>query len=407
MSFLSLTIVVVLIVSLFASSSASLLSLTPTSLPDHLKSTNTPSLIAFVAPWCGHCQRAKPELEKAAKALGGVVHVATVDCEAHRDLCAQYAIQGFPTIKLLRNNGAQVMDYNGARAAKAFVDFAMGFLNEMQDPVRVLTNVQHVMAEKDAAQLKIVLLTNKKSNPTLFKSLALEFAQDSDKVEFLFVPEAEQYLDALRSMAQVNVEKVPAIVALKPSSSAQEEDHENSLANRVVLYSGKLKKYDLMDWVKEQVKAAQPKKGSNSDSAAQDAAPQQKPLKQQLPKLRVLESQEDLEKHCQRLCILGFTDGSDEQREILSHIAKRHNDHGFPFLTVASPQKDMAQLFGIKRAGDAKLSLVALRLKRKKMAKSDSIANETDAAPFLDRIAYGDATYEKLKTMPKFSHDEL
>jgi protein disulfide-isomerase A6 len=43
-------------------------------------------IVEFFAPWCGHCKALAPEYEKAAKALEGIVNIASVDADAHRDL---------------------------------------------------------------------------------------------------------------------------------------------------------------------------------------------------------------------------------------------------------------------------------------------------------------------------------
>uniref|UniRef100_A0A061QIT2 protein disulfide-isomerase n=1 Tax=Tetraselmis sp. GSL018 TaxID=582737 RepID=A0A061QIT2_9CHLO len=84
-------------------------------------------LVEFYAPWCGHCKALKPEWEKAAQALKGVVHVAAVDADQHRSLAGQYGIQGFPTIKLItvQNGKAKTSDYNGGRTAQEIAKFAM------------------------------------------------------------------------------------------------------------------------------------------------------------------------------------------------------------------------------------------------------------------------------------------
>jgi len=83
------------------------------------------SLIEFYAPWCGHCKQLAPEYEKAAQALegknGGVL--AKVDCTVEKDVCNKFDVQGFPTVKLFRNDGSEPTDYDQARKADAIVKF--------------------------------------------------------------------------------------------------------------------------------------------------------------------------------------------------------------------------------------------------------------------------------------------
>merc|ERR1719399_2085939 len=57
-------------------------------------------LVAFVAPWCGHCKNLKPEWAKAATELKGIINVAVVDATANEGLSGRFGVQGFPTIKM-------------------------------------------------------------------------------------------------------------------------------------------------------------------------------------------------------------------------------------------------------------------------------------------------------------------
>ncbi|OQS01926.1 disulfide-isomerase [Thraustotheca clavata] len=79
-------------------------------------------MVEFYAPWCGHCKNLAPEWKKAAKALDGIVNVAAVDCDQHKDLAGKYGVQGFPTIKIFGDNKNSPQDYQGERSAKAIVD---------------------------------------------------------------------------------------------------------------------------------------------------------------------------------------------------------------------------------------------------------------------------------------------
>jgi protein disulfide-isomerase A6 len=50
-------------------------------------------IVAFVAPWCGHCQSLKPEFSKAAAALRNVVKFGVLDATQH-GVVAAYVVRG-------------------------------------------------------------------------------------------------------------------------------------------------------------------------------------------------------------------------------------------------------------------------------------------------------------------------
>lgn len=86
-------------------------------------------VIEFYAPWCGHCQNLKPEYEKAATALKGIIKVGAVNADEHKSLGAKYGIQGFPTIKIFGDD-SKPEDYNGPRTAASIVDAALNMAGQ-------------------------------------------------------------------------------------------------------------------------------------------------------------------------------------------------------------------------------------------------------------------------------------
>ncbi|KAL6899781.1 hypothetical protein ACP4OV_006439 [Aristida adscensionis] len=85
-------------------------------------------VVEFYAPWCGHCKHLAPEYEKAASILSKhdpPIVLAKVDAsdKKNSDLSSKYEVQGFPTIKILRNQGDDVQEYHGPRDADGIVEY--------------------------------------------------------------------------------------------------------------------------------------------------------------------------------------------------------------------------------------------------------------------------------------------
>ena len=67
-------------------------------------------------------QSLKPEYERLAGILKGMVNVAAVDADQYKSLGGRFAVQGFPTIKMFNTDKLKPEDYQGERSSGAMLE---------------------------------------------------------------------------------------------------------------------------------------------------------------------------------------------------------------------------------------------------------------------------------------------
>ncbi|KAF8515913.1 hypothetical protein JB92DRAFT_2810514 [Gautieria morchelliformis] len=134
---------------------------------------------AFVAPWCGHCQKLAPELMRAADGLHPLVPVYAVDCDDDQNklLCAEQNVKGFPTIKLFSGSETPPADFDGTRSASSLFYWASGHVPMKLTRTQTAKGIAEIVA-KNPGKPKAVLMNKSNKMPLLWKVLSNKYGKD-------------------------------------------------------------------------------------------------------------------------------------------------------------------------------------------------------------------------------------
>jgi protein disulfide-isomerase A1 len=157
------------------------------------------TLVEFFAPWCGHCKNLAPKYEAAATQLKDIVPLVSVDCTVESELCKQFEVRGYPTLKVFRNNVPT--DYQGQRETDAIVRF----LKKQKQPS--ITEIDETVFNQLIETEKVVVVAFMKESDELHS--AFKDAAEKLRLDFTFA-----LLDA-PLLATAHGATQPAIVLFK------------------------------------------------------------------------------------------------------------------------------------------------------------------------------------------------
>ena len=94
------------------------------------KRVDTVDLYFFYTNWCPHCKTAKPiwnDLKDTTPMINNVkINYIGVDCEVETELVDKYKVEGYPTIKLIKDN--QIIEYDAKPDKETLLIFLKKFL---------------------------------------------------------------------------------------------------------------------------------------------------------------------------------------------------------------------------------------------------------------------------------------
>ncbi|KAL7156071.1 hypothetical protein ABFS83_03G118500 [Erythranthe nasuta] len=168
-------------------------------------------LVDFYAPWCGHCKRLAPELDKAAPILAGLnppVVVAKVDADKYRKIGSEHDIDGYPTLKVFMHGVPT--EYNGPRKADLLIQFLTKFV------APAVTNLSSDSAIKsfiESAGVNFPVFIGFGLNESMISNMAAKYKKKA------WFSVANDFSEDIMSL--YDFDKVPALAAIHPAYNEQ------------------------------------------------------------------------------------------------------------------------------------------------------------------------------------------
>ena len=140
-------------------------------------------LVMFYAPWCGHCKKFKPELEKAAAILRKEnLYVAKVDATVEKKLAEKYGVRGYPTVKFFKKGVA--MDYTGGRKEAEVLNWVRKKSGPATRPLKTLEELEKFKTDNTVC---IVYFGTNEEEKKIFEAVASK----DDDYQFAYVEDKE------------------------------------------------------------------------------------------------------------------------------------------------------------------------------------------------------------------------
>ena len=131
------------------------------------------SFIHFYSPDDGKSKQLKDVFIELDKEYSGMFKLAGLNCKKYKDLCSKQGVTDFPTFKVYPPLPAPPMKYEGKIETKYIISYLGKFVgnkvqelnnNNFDDFIHTKPNIP-----------KVLLFTDKKNVPLIFKRLSLEF----------------------------------------------------------------------------------------------------------------------------------------------------------------------------------------------------------------------------------------
>eukprot|EP00929_Paragymnodinium_shiwhaense_P053360 TRINITY_DN266_c0_g1_i1.p1 TRINITY_DN266_c0_g1~~TRINITY_DN266_c0_g1_i1.p1 ORF type:complete len:447 (+),score=185.16 TRINITY_DN266_c0_g1_i1:75-1343(+) len=248
------------------------------------------------------------EYNKVAGDLKGMCKITALSCTEFGKFCEKQGVKETPAIMIYPMNPMPAFKYEGKLEAKAISGKVAKFIGD--NSVKVNKDSVDGFLTTDPTKPKVLLFSNKKSPPLIWKALSSETVFRRT-VKFGFVTEEEKDI-----VSKFKVKKFPAVIMQRGAKAEIKEE-----------YKGEMNFGSLKDWVNLHSESGMGDKvkGSGGGGGSEESIEEAKPwLVQEVPELTA-KSQGDICFKGEGLCVIYLKGGDMSQAEtdMLTGLSKK------------------------------------------------------------------------------------
>lgn len=322
------------------------------------------------------------QYENFAKENKGMFRITALDCEEFTPLCTKEGITKFPTIRVYPAFPAPAQDYQ-----EEAIDFekvkklASQFISSRV--IEVNQNNYETFIQDNPGKPKVILFTDKKGTPLIFKALSTHFDKT---LLFGIIRSSEQGI-----VSKYKVKTFPGVFLIKEKDGKPQKYEGKEYSYQAI--------FDFINIYSETFVF----RNNNEDSAVSAAS---KPwLSERVPQMTADSADDICLKKEGALCVIYISKNKDakDQNQLneiysigQSFASKISRGINFSFMWLdASEEPGFFKMFGVSESDLPRVAILNPG-KRKRYLIHDKGINEADISQSLDRILGGDAKFTNI-----------
>jgi hypothetical protein len=246
------------------------------------------------------------EYNKVAKDLKGMAKICAINCNDWPVFCDKQGVKETPTIMIYPTNPMPAFKFEGKLEAKAISGKVARFMPDFT--TKLTSENVDTYATTDPTKPKVILFSNKKNVPLIWKALSSETVFKRT-VKFGFASEEDKEV-----CAKFKVKKFPTVMMQRGSKAETKET-----------YTGEMNFGALKDWVNLHSESGMGDKVAGAGGKEEESIEEAKPwLVQEVPELTA-KSQQDVCFKGEGLCVIYLKEGPITQQEtdMLTGLSKK------------------------------------------------------------------------------------